>query len=321
MCRNYLFIGGGGFIGSNIIRGMIGKGSFNQIIVVEPHNSNTDRIEDLPITIIRGELYNVQLIEDVIIKNNIDTIVHLVSTMIPGSLFEDYIREFHKVILPTIKLIQLCCSRRIRFVFFSSGGTIYGDRKNLRPFKESDQKEPISYYGMSKLVIENNILYAHRTNGLEYLIFRPSNPYGKGQNIKGCQGLIAISIGKILNNLPIQIWGDGNSVRDYIYIEDLANICISFLTTIKKSNMILNIGSGIGYSINQIIEFLKNVSQLPVRVEYHNCRRVDVANMILDNSQVLSMLSDIKLTPIEIGIRKFYNYEKMKNENDKKHTD
>ncbi len=64
-------------------------------------------------------------------------------------------------------------------------------------------------------MIENNILFVHRTSGLNYLIIRPSNPYGPGQALNGKQGIIAVAIGKILNGESIEIWGDGSSVRDF----------------------------------------------------------------------------------------------------------
>lgn len=79
-------------------------------------------------------------------------------------------------------------------------------------------------------MMENGILFKNRTEGLRYLIVRPSNPYGHGQNLHGKQGLVAVAIGKIMDGKPVEVWGDGSSIRDYIYIDDLAEIFSSSLT-------------------------------------------------------------------------------------------
>ena len=227
--------------------------------------------------------------------------------MVPGCGYEEYKQEFEKVMFPTVRLMQYCSREGIQFIYFSSGGTVYGERKTLVPFVEADPKEPISYYGLSKQMIENSILFEHRTSELQYLIIRPSNPYGHGQNLHGRQGLIAVAIGKILSGDPITIWGDGSSVRDYIYIDDLTD---AFCQLIDKGtvNMTINIGSGEGYSIKQIIDILREVVGDNIQVEYTLGRKNDVSNMILDTKQ-LKQLIEPRHTSIKQGIREFYEYE------------
>jgi len=200
--------------------------------------------------------------------------------------------------------MSLCSKRHIKFIYFSSGGTIYGNRTDTTPFVETDSIAPISYYGWSKQMMENGIKYVHRTEGLDYLILRPSNPYGHGQRLHAQQGLIAVALGKIFANEPITVWGDGNSVRDYIYIDDLAKIVCQLMKQNVK-NTILNVGSGVGYSINDIINELKSIVAEPVRVEHVSSRRVDVANMILDTHRLQEYVN-LNLTTLHDGITKFY---------------
>ena len=170
--------------------------------------------------------------------------------------------------------MEICAEREVKFVYFSSGGTIYGNRNDVLPFVEQDPMAPISYYGWSKQMMENSILFMHRTKGLDYLIVRPSNPYGHGQNLFGKQGLVAVAIGKILKGEPVEVWGDGSAVRDYIYIDDLAKV---FLQLIEKDvkNTTLNIGAGRGYSVNDVLAFLKIVSGKDFKIEYKNPRPVE----------------------------------------------
>ena len=153
-------------------------------------------------------------------------------------------------------------------------------------------------------MMENSILYVHRTTGLKYLIVRPSNPYGHGQNIHAKQGLVAVALGKILAGEPITVWGDGSNVRDYIYIDDL---CEAVAQLLEKDvcNTTLNIGSGVGTSINDIIASLKGVVSEEVKVDYLPARSVDVAHMILDTTELKKYVS-IAYTPLKDGIARFY---------------
>ena len=313
MYNNILLIGGAGFIGSAVVVEMQKRRYEDKIFVLEPVFANVSRLENVSVTICRGNISDIDLIETIIKTNNICKVVHLVSTMVPGCGYDEYKQEFENVIFPTVRLMQLCSRLDVQFVYFSSGGTVYGERKTLTPFVETDPKEPISYYGLSKQMIENSILFEHRMSNLSYLILRPSNPYGHGQNLHGRQGLIAVALGKILSNEPITIWGDGGSVRDYIYIDDLAKVVVELLHN-NISNKIINIGSSIGYSVKDVIEIIKDVVEENVKVEYTPGRKNDVSNMILDTTLMKSMI-DVELTPLKVGIKKFYVEEKEKIKN------
>lgn len=302
--KTLLFIGGAGFIGSNIIKSL--NYSDFRIHVLEPTFADISRLHGLNIIIHRGLLSDTNYLENIIKKEGINIIVHLVSTLITGSSYDDFINEINNVVFPTIKLMQLCSSLKIDFIYFSSGGTVYGERKDINPFKEIDATAPISYYGWSKQMMENGILFEHRTNQLNYLILRPSNPYGPGQSLYGKQGLIAVCIGKMLSKQPIGIWGSGNSMRDYIYIDDLSKI-FKFLIEKRVINQIINIGSGIGYTINDIINFLEDISKQHIDVKRLPERNMDVSNMVLDTS-LLKSIYNFQLTPIKEGIKKFVDF-------------
>lgn len=302
--KRILFLGGAGFIGSNLIRTLIGRKDDIKVYVLEPTFANISRLDGMEVQVFRGTLQDIDFVQSIIEANHIDTIVHLVATIIPGSTFEDYKREYQQVIFPTIELMQYCAQKDIKFVYFSSGGTVYGNRTDLTPFKETDPMAPISYYGWSKQMMENSILYVHRTAGLKYLIVRPSNPYGHGQNIHAKQGLIAVALGKILAGEPIVVWGDGSNVRDYIYIDDLCEVLCQLLEK-DVCNTTLNIGSGVGASINDIIQVLRDVVSEEVQVEYQPARKVDVSHMILDTTH-LKQYVNIEFTSLVEGVTRFY---------------
>lgn len=305
--KNILMIGGAGFIGSNLIKSFLQTKSFN-IHLLEPVFANISRVEDLDIVVHRGQLSDIDKIESIILNKKIDIVIHLVSTLIPGSSGDDFEKEFVNVTFPSLRLMDFCADNKIKFVYFSSGGTVYGNRTTNNPIEENSELAPISHYGWSKQMMENSILFKHRTKSLEYLILRPSNPYGHGQNIHGKQGLVAVAIGKILSGQEIEVWGDGSSVRDYIYIDDLAKVVSELLMNDSISNRTINIGSGVGYSVNDIINCLKEVSLGDVKVKYMTSRSVDVSSVVLDISQ-LKELIDFNPMSLKEGIAKFYQEE------------
>ena len=300
--KKLLFIGGAGFIGSNIIRRL--QHGDCEIHVCEPVGANIQRLEGLEVQIHHAMISDIEDVSKIIQDNGIDVVVHLVSTLIPGSTYEDYKDEYKNVIFPSIELMELCAQKKVRFVYFSSGGTVYGNRNDVLPFKETDEMNPISYYGWSKQMMENSIQFMHRTVGLNYLILRPSNSFGHGQNLYGKQGLVAVAIGKVLMNDEIEVWGDGSAVRDYIYVDDLANIFVKLIES-DVHNTTLNIGSGRGYSVNDVLAFLKMVSGKELKIVYQNPRPVDVSYMVLDTTK-LKELINYKLTPFIDGVRMFY---------------
>lgn len=306
---NILFIGGAGFIGSNLIHVFVKSGKYN-IFVFEPVFANTNRLVDVEdeVTVIRGAIADFDLLKCVIDDHKINIVVHLVSTLVPGSTYEDFKREFENVVFPTSRLMELCAEKGIKFVFFSSGGTVYGNSKKGEKFKETDKLLPISYYGLTKQIIESNILFENRRGKLNYLIIRPSNPFGRGQALHGSQGFIAVAIGKILGNKPIEVWGDGSSVRDYLYIDDLADAFYKLIEA-NINNEVVNIGSGYGYSVNDIIGRLRSCIDIPFDVVYKDSRSVDVNSMVLDISKLKSLI-DVKHTHLEDGIKMFFEYVK-----------
>lgn len=276
---NILFIGGAGFIGSSLVKRFISDEK-HSVFILEPEFADISRLKDYNLTVFRSSLSNINEVKNILLTNKIEVVVHLVSTLIPGSTYDDYIGEFKNVIFPSIELMEFCANEDIKFVYFSSGGTIYGNRTTFQPF-------------------------VNRTQKLKFLIVRPSNPYGHGQNLYGKQGLVAVAIGKIIENKPVEVWGDGSAIRDYIYIEDLANI---FYQLINKDvcNETINLGSGRGFSVNDVLAFLKIISKADFKIEYKNARPVDVSNMVLDIEKMKQFV-DVTLTPMLDGISSFYH--------------
>lgn len=298
---NILVIGGTGFLGRKCIEGLQWQ---NKITVVD---ISENCFENKDITYHKKSLEDIEDIIELIHEEKIDIIMHFVSSLMPNSDVYSYICDMQKVYIPTLRLLDYCSDAGIRFVYVSSGGAIYGNQHEI--FNEHTKREPVSYYGLSKLNFENAILFFHNNKNLEYLIIRPSNPYGMGQNIYGKQGLIAVIIGRIISKQSIEIWGDGSAVKDYIYIEDFVGYVRDLISIKHAWNEIYNIGTGFGSSINDVINaFRKNGIDLP-KIEYVEEKKSDVKRMILDCTKI-QRISSRKCHDLEEGIRLFYNAEK-----------
>lgn len=307
---NILVLGGAGFLGANIVHHLVEVG--HNVTVIDRSDAALSRLSSVYdiVTIYKTPLTNIDEVRRIIEIESIDTVLHLVSTLLPSSSFADYIDEYEKVILPTLKLIHLLSELRLRLIFLSSGGTVYGIGSN-GIFKESALCAPISYYGQSKKIIEEYVLFANRKYGLDYLILRPSNPYGRFQSLRSNQGFISVVLGKIINSETVEIWGDGSVVRDYIYVDDFVKT-LSLMIENKTSNMILNVGSGVGHTLIEVINTIEKVTGKSAIIDFKAPRNVDVPKMILDVG-MLKNLINIKFANLEDGIQNYYLSLKDKN--------
>lgn len=213
-----------------------------------------------------------------------DYVFHLIGGSLPESANKDPAAEMLASAHRTIHLLDLCRSSGVRKVLFaSSGGTVYGIPKVV-PITETMENSPISAYGIAKLAIEKYLYLYEYLHGLNYMALRIANPFGPYQDPKKRQGIVAAVITCILANKPIEIWGDGTIVRDFIYIEDVVSAFIS-AACYDGDARILNIGSGVGRSIDDIVASVGQAMGVdePQKV-YRLGRASDVPINVLDIS-------------------------------------
>lgn len=291
---NILILGGLGFIGQNLTK-YLSKN--HKVVIVDIRDVNINNYFKIKIS-------ETEKLIQIIEKHNIQIIIHLVSTLLPSSNINDYLNDVSEIYNPSIKLLNYCCQNKIKIVYFSSGGAVYGNQNEI--FNEHTKREPISFYGLSKLNFETLIKFYHNTNNLNYIIIRPSNPYGYGQNLFSKQGIIAVIMGKILKNETIQIWGNGKAIKDYIYIDDFIFYVTNIIDHKMCWNQTYNIGSGIGVSVNDVLQaFYDNQIKLP-EIEYIEAKKSDVKRVILDCTKIQEMFP-CKQTNIKDGIRLFWD--------------
>jgi UDP-glucose 4-epimerase len=209
---------------------------------------------------------------------------------------------YSRDMVETVRLCSYLLGTQKRMIFLSSGGTIYG-KQDKQPIKEEVYAQPINHYGNVKLCIENSIRVFNMQMHTKILIARISNPYGPGQDYKKGVGFIDATVKKALNKETLQIWGDGNIIRDYIYIGDVCEMLYQ-MSLYEGEEEVFNLSSGIGTSQNQIVELVRRING-DLKVEYTSGRSVDVQKIILDNTKI-RRIYEKELVSLNEGLQNYF---------------
>jgi UDP-glucose 4-epimerase len=215
------------------------------------------------------------------------TVVHLACATTPGSSADRPELEQGNVALTERLLALLARQPRTHLIFFSSGGTIYGNPARL-PVTEDSPAAPLSNHGISKAAQEASC-EAARAQGRAITILRPSNAYGPGQGLKSGFGLVRTMLEHARAGTALEIWGDGENVRDFIHIDDVVEACTRLIEMPEDSDT-YNLGTGIGFSINEVKRLVETASGRQLQALYRPARGIDVRGVVLDISRLRDRL-------------------------------
>ena len=278
--KNILILGGGGFIGKNLLNFLNNKLKtleFNIIVMSsKPLTSHNNLTFDL-------KLNQIKEIKNLISDNKISIIIHLVSGLIPSSNINDFNKEIENVVEPSLKIFSYASKKGIKVIFVSSGGTVY--KNSIYPHNETDNLDAISYYGQSKIMLEDSLRNLKKTANLNYVILRPSNVYGKFFNLNSNQGLIPNTINNILEKKPIVIWGDGSAKRDYLFVDDLSQSILNFIKA-DDINGEFNIASLSVHSVLDVVKLVEKKLNMTAQITLRDKRKIDAACSTLDISKI-----------------------------------
>jgi UDP-glucose 4-epimerase len=190
-----------------------------------------------------------------------------------------------------------------RFVFLSSGGQVYGIPET-QPVREDHPTDPISPYGAAKLAAEKYVGMYARMYGVESVVFRPSVPYGPRQNPRRRQGAVAVFVHRALAGLPVEIWGDGEVLRDYFFIDDLCRALVAGVDLPAAAGGVFNLGGGETVSLNGLVAAVERALDRKIEIQYLESRRFDVPELELDWSSARRVLGWSPEVELEEGIRR-----------------
>lgn len=275
-----LLFGGAGFIGGALAQRLDREGRKTHIL----GRHDADRLEHL--------------------LPGCGTVVHLASATTPSSSNGHPSLELDNL-APTLALLEAMQHHPgTHLIFFSSGGTLYGNPEQL-PVPEHAPVAPLSYHGAGKAALEVFLQVFRKEHAVT--ILRPANAYGPGQTLRQGFGLIRTVLEHARRGTVLEIWGDGENVRDFVYVDDVIEACMRFVNLPSDSGT-YNIGSGRGHTLNQVIALAESVCGVPLSTVYKPAREMDVRGVVLDISRLHAVLGWQPRTGLEDGLRRTWKW-------------
>ncbi|MBU0766176.1 NAD-dependent epimerase/dehydratase family protein [Patescibacteria group bacterium] len=303
--KKAVILGGGGFIGSHLADELI-KHDYEVTLFNRPHfdRKNVKHLTG-QVAEIEGDFNNESDVERAIKGQPI--VFHLVGTTSLQSSAENIVNDLDVNVLSSVRLLEKSIECGVKkIVFVSSGGTVYGPSVQI-PIRENHPLNPICAYGLSKSAIEQHLCCNNYLQGLDYAVLRFANPYGKRQNTSRKQGAICTFLEKLYRNEPVEIWGDGSVVRDYVYISDAVK-ALRLAAECRTKEKTFNVGTGTGYSLNEIKAFIEKETGGRLKVMYKAPRSFDVPVNVLDVSLIREVLGWQSRTTLVEGIQKTWEW-------------
>ena len=235
---------------------------------------------------------------------DVETVVQLASDSTPGLANDSIIADIEANVLPHVAFLEACVRRGVRrYVFLSSGGTVYGPGAPV-PTPETSATTPISSHGLTKLVVEKYIQMHGIVDGLEHVVLRVSNPFGPGQVFRKGQGLVPALLDRWQRRQPVRIYGDGRARRDYVYVDDVIDAIEAAVALDGAPKLVLNVGSGVARSVLDVAAALEALLERPFEYEYVKARDTDVDTVCLAIARAQEVLGWRPATDFETGLRR-----------------
>lgn len=306
--KKILMLGGYGFISTNILKYIDENYAEEYEVII------FDRIMEHPKgvkfncvkKVYAGDFSDETNLIQIFNENEINIVMHFLSSTVPATSNNAQF-DVESNLIATLKLLGIMDKFGVKdIVYMSSGGAIYGDYL-MKVHNEEDAVYPKSSYGVVKLAIEKYLLSYSELYEFNSLILRLSNPYGP-YHYNNKQGIINIAIRKALAGEKVQIWGSGDGIKDYIYIEDVCSIIFRLIENGVETE-VYNVAAGSAHSVNEIVEGIKEFVP-SCEWEYVNALHSDVQSFELDITKLRQKLGVIKFTSFENGLKKTINWQK-----------
>jgi len=303
-----LITGGAGFIGSHLVEKLLIKN--NEILIID--NLMTGKKENLSFEgnyeLFIDDLGSEKSLNK-ITEFNPDVCFHLAAqASVVVSVSNPALDFDHNILQPILLLKTLLKTDCKKFVFSSSGGTIFGEPVNVPTSEEDYAGEPQSPYGVAKKRLNELIQIITKDTNMSYSILNFSNVFGPRQDPHGEAGVISIFSNKFLSNERPIIYGDGNQTRDYVYVLDVVEAMI--LSSRSEDNLFLNIGTGVETSVNQLVEIMKDKFNSDIEPIYQDAREGELLRSVLDNSKALATIGWKPVYDLNAGMEKVVDWLK-----------
>lgn len=291
-----LVTGGAGFIGSHIVDLLIDKEY--KVVVVD--NLSHGKLKNINL---KASFYNVD-IRDKIIKNIFaeekpDYVIHEASQISVSNSIKDPISDAEINIIGGINILEACKENKVKKIIYPASAAIFGEPEYL-PIDEKHPLNMLSPYGVSKHTVEHYLEVYNKLYGIDYVSLRCSNVYGPRQDSSGEGGVVSIFCSKMINGERPIIFGDGEQIRDFIYVKDVAEATIISMESSKSG--VYNVCSNTKVSINKLVELINNNLNKDIKSIYVDAKKGDIMISLMSNNKIKSILKWNNEVSIEEGI-------------------
>ena len=297
-----LVLGGAGYIGSHTVYELIDNG-YDTVVA---DNLSTGHIQAVhpKARFYKGDIRDKEFLNDLFKKEDIDSVIHFAAYSLVGESMQEPIKYYNNNLYGTMNLLECMESNNVKNIVFSSTAAVYGEPERV-PISESDFTEPTNTYGETKLSMEKMMKWQSQAKGLNFVALRYFNACGAhvsgeiGEDHFPESHLISIIL-QVPNKKrsAITIFGndyntpDGTCIRDYVHVTDLARAHILAMEYLKKggSNNVFNLGSGVGFSVKEIVEAAEKATGFEIPKEFGQRRAGDPAKLIASSQKAKEVL-------------------------------
>lgn len=297
-----LVLGGAGYIGSHTVYELIDKGE--EVIIADNLQTGYMKAVHPKAKFYKGDIRDKEFLDSLFQKEKPEAVIHFAANSLVGESMVDPLKYYDNNLYGTMVLLKSMVENKIGKIVFSSTAATYGEPENI-PILETDKTEPSNTYGETKLAMEKLFKWVAQAHGIKYVSLRYFNACGahKSGNIGEAHNpethLIPLILQVPNNKRPeIKIFGDdydtpdGTCIRDYIHVTDLANAHILAIEYLKKGgqNNIFNLGNGTGFSVKQVIDISRKVTNHLIPAVICPRRAGDPAKLIASSEKAKTVL-------------------------------
>ena len=302
-----LVTGGAGFIGSNVADRMIGLG--HEIAVLDNLSTGFREFVSPKARFYGVDLTDAAAVEASLAEFRPEVVNHHAAQIDVRKSVEDARFDATVNILGSLSLLESCRRHGVRkFLYASTGGALYGEARFL-PATEEHPVNPEAPYGASKHTVEKYLHIWKRLHGLDYTVLRYPNVYGPRQNPRGEAGVNAIFIAAMMEGKRPRIYGAGEQLRDYLHVDDVVEA--NRLALERGSGEVVNIGTGVGTSVNQIFRELKSLLAFEGEPIYEAPRPGEIQRIYLDASRARQVLGWTPKVTFAEGLRRTVEWTRV----------
>jgi UDP-glucose 4-epimerase len=306
----YLITGVAGFIGSHIAEELLKK---RDIFVIGIDNFYSGFVENIELLkninknnfkFYEIDIRNYQLLEELFQTYKINGIFHLAAIASVQKSIENPIFSHSVNVMGTLNILELSRKYKINKIVFSSSAAVYGDEPTL-PKNENSKISPISPYGYEKLTGENYMKLYNKLYGIKTISLRYFNVYGERQDPSSdYSGVISIFLDRISKSQKVNIYGNGNQYRDFIYVKDVVAINLLAMERDEVFNKVFAVGTGKIVTINKLLELVNKKFNCNIKPNFQNSRNGDIKESVCNNSEIQKVLNFNNFTEFKKGIEK-----------------